>query len=202
MFNGIVESVGLVQAITIENECKHFTIVPRQPLNDLQINDSIAVNGVCLTITDMGENQLHLTLVPETLRLTNLNLLNSNSIVNLERAIQFNSRMSGHYVQGHVDGIGEIISLENEGEAKLCTIRVPRKLMRYIVNKGYITLDGMSITVISASTDCFTVTFIPHTQHITIVNSYHVGTLINIEVDILGKYVEKIMGANQYANCN
>jgi len=200
MFNGIVEAVGLIEKTQLNNNCQHFTISHTASFHDLNINDSIAVNGVCLTVTDRQDNTFNVTAVPETLRLTNLKTLSVGSHVNLERPMQLNSRISGHYVQGHVDGIGEILDIQKEGDALLVRISMPASLNQYILNKGYIALDGMSITVIRAEENTFTVTLIPHTQKITIVNQYAVGTMINIEVDILGKYVEKILRRESSAN--
>ena|SRR5579872_3254489 len=197
MFNGIVESVGIIEDIQIKNDCKHFTIVSAKHFDDLKINDSIAVNGVCLTVTKRQDNTFSVTAVPETLRLTNLKFLVPGNPVNLERSMRSNSRISGHYVQGHVDGVGNILAIQKEGDALLVKIGVCSSLAKYIVNKGYVALDGVSITVIRAEKNSFTVTFIPHTQKITLVNRYSLGTVVNIEVDILGKYVEKILGAYQ-----
>lgn len=195
MFNGIVETIGIVEDIQTKNDCSHFILSSNKLFDDLKIDDSLSVNGVCLTITQIKNNKLAVTAVPETLRLTNLKFLSIGSQVNLERPMHVNSRISGHYMQGHVDGMGEIIDIQHEGDALLVKISTPPDLNKYIVKKGYITLDGMSITVIQAEKEFFTVTFIPHTQNITIVNQYSIGQKINIEVDILGKYVEKIVGA-------
>lgn len=192
MFNGIVETIGTIKAILAKNGCKQFTIVPQKPLTDLNINDSLAVNGVCLTVTGFSGGGVEATAVPETLKLTNLDYLKVNDAVNLERPLKMTDRIGGHYVQGHVDGLGKIMSIQPEGDALLVKMSIPPALARYIVRKGYIALDGMSITVIDAEPDWISVTFIPHTQQITIINQYHEGGLINIEVDILAKYVEKL----------
>ena len=126
-----------------------------------------------------------------------------NDMVNLERSLTLSSRIGGHYVQGHVEGVGEILEITpDNSEALLVKISIPPKLAKYVIPKGYITLDGMSITVINTTPEWFTVTLIPHTQALTIVKHYKVGDLINIEVDILGKYVEKILGAYTHANSN
>ncbi len=193
MFNGIVEAVGVVQDIQSEHDCKHFTFSSAKQFNDLNVDDSISVNGVCLTVTHINENQFQATAVPETLRITNLKNLSKGSHVNLERSMQLHTRISGHSMQGHVDNVGQIIDIKPEGDALLVKISMPLELSKYIVNKGYITLDGMSITVIHTEEDWFTVTLIPHTQKITIANQYKIGTLVNIEVDILGKYIEKML---------
>jgi riboflavin synthase len=203
MFSGIVECLGYVIAMHMENGCKHLTIKPTIKFDDLNIGDSVSINGICLTVTHFTDSDFNVTVVPETLRITNLDSLQLNDMVNLERSIKLNSRIGGHCVQGHVDGQGEILEITTDnGTALLVKIALPERLAKYVVNKGYITLDGMSITVIESTAHWFTVTFIPHTQEITTVHQYHVGRKINIEVDIFGKYVEKIIGAYQDARAN
>lgn len=194
MFTGIVENLGIVKAESFEDECKNLSIYSELAYEDLKIGDSLAVNGVCLTIIRSHENCFDFSVVPETLALTTLGQLALGSKVNLERAMKNSTRIGGHYVQGHVDGVGEIIGIQTVGAALEVGIAVPPALAKYIVNKGFITIDGMSITVIQANSEYFTVTFIPHTQAVTLVSSYILGTKLNIEVDILGKYVEKIVG--------
>lgn len=196
MFSGIVTAIGIIQHILPKKGAIDFIIQVPPSYADLEIGESVAVNGVCLTVTRYAEGNMHVTAVPETLRITNLCELTENSIVNLERSITINTRLGGHYVQGHVDAVGEIIDLQTEGAALLVKISIPENLSHYIVNKGYITLDGMSITVIEAASDYFTVTFIPHTQEVTVVNQYGVGSKINLEVDILAKYIEKLITPN------
>ncbi|HEX4045267.1 MAG TPA: riboflavin synthase, partial [Gammaproteobacteria bacterium] len=179
-----------VTATQFENGCKHFSITSEKPLTDLIIGDSIAVNGVCLTITRCTTTEFHVTAVPETLRLTNLAALAAGDSVNLERSLAMHTRIGGHYIQGHVDGTGEIVSVTaDHSDALLVKIRVPAHLSHYIVNKGYIALDGMSITVINIIEDCFTITLIPHTQVVTIVKQWRPGHLINIEIDVMAKYI-------------
>ncbi|MFZ2315910.1 MAG: riboflavin synthase [Gammaproteobacteria bacterium] len=200
MFSGIVETTGKITELLAEDGCKHFVIAPTTPYAGLALGDSIAVNGVCLTVTNFTDTDFHVTAVPETLNLTNLNALKVGSLVNLERSITLSTRLGGHYVQGHVDAMGEILDIQQaDKKALLVKIGMPEKLNKYIVNKGYITLDGMSITVIESAPTWFTVTFIPHTQDVTIIKQYAVGTFINIEVDIMGKYVEKLLGVHTHA---
>jgi riboflavin synthase len=202
MFSGIVEAIGIIVHLEKAQDCLKITIATPQKINDLKIGDSICVNGVCLTITDFPEeNQLNMTVVPETLRLTNLGKLFRGSLVNIEKPLKNDSRNSGHAVQGHVDGMGELIELKPDGkEALLVKCAIPPSLAKYLVNKGYIAFDGMSLTVIEARTEWFTVTLIPHTQRVTIASQYRLGSLVNLEVDILSKYVEKLMRYNKYAN--
>ena len=200
MFSGIVATIGYINHIEIINGCKCFTITPKDYMADLVIGESIAINGVCLTVTSFTETSFNVTVVPETIRLTNLAGLTVGSEVNLERSLRMGDRIGGHHVQGHVDCIGEIIELKHDNsDAWLVKISMPERLAKYIVNKGYITLDGMSITVIESAPEWFTVTFIPHTQEVTITKHYSVGSSINIEVDIMGKYIEKLAGAYNHA---
>jgi riboflavin synthase len=194
MFGGIVETVGIVSFIKISPSHIDISITPQIEFSDINIGDSIAVNGVCLTVVTFVNNTFTATIVPETMRLTNLGNLEVGSKVNLERALPANGRVSGHYVQGHIDGCAEIIELQYDGsKALIVTFAIPPHLAKYLVNKGYITIDGMSITIIEATPSWFSVTFIPHTQAATTVHEYRLGSLVNLEVDILGKYVEKLL---------
>jgi len=204
MFSGIVECIGYITSIIMQDGCKHLSIKPSIPFNDLKIGDSVAINGICLTVTSFTDTHFNVTVVPETLRLTNLNDLANGDVINLERSLKLGSRMGGHYVQGHVDGTGEILEIKQDEKstALLVKISLPEKLANYVVNKGYITLDGMSITIIEATNNFFTVTFIPHTQEVTIVNQYQPGKKINIETDIFGRYVERITRGASHATTN
>jgi riboflavin synthase len=197
MFTGIVETTGIIGHAEQREGCLHLTIKPKIAFSDLHMGDSVAINGVCLTVTAFTPTTFKATVVPETLRLTNLGELVNGSKVNLERSMQANARIGGHYVQGHVDGMGEILELQPDGgTAWLVKISIPTTLEKYVVNKGYIGLDGMSITVIESTSNWFTVTLIPHTREVTIVSQYKIGTRINIEVDMLGKYVEKLLSSS------
>jgi riboflavin synthase len=199
MFSGIVEGLGTIIQLSLSEGCKHFVIAPEQPFDDLTVGDSVSVNGVCLTVTSFTSDTFHVTAVPETLRLTNLDYLAEGEKVNLERAMKLNARVGGHYVQGHVDGTGEILEIEHDNSnALLVKIGMPQAFAKYMVNKGYIAIDGMSITIINATPEWFTVTFIPHTQAVTVVNQYKKGTKVNLEVDMAAKQLEKLLGA--YAN--
>ncbi len=193
MFSGIIETIGRVETVHQAESSKRFKIHAPTLTGDMHIGDSISVNGVCLTITQFDSSFFEIEAVPETLRCTNLGLLQQNSAVNLERSIRPDQRIGGHFVQGHVDDVCEILSIEPEGTAWLVTLSLPHPLEKYIVNKGYITLDGMSITVIQAGKNDFSVMFIPHTQSVTITQFYQVGQKINIEADMLGKYIAKYL---------
>jgi riboflavin synthase len=203
MFSGIVESTGIIVNVLDENGCRLLTISPVRMFYDVAIGESIAVNGVCLTVTSFSDELFYVTAVPETLRLTNISQLKKGNMVNLERSILPTTRLGGHYVQGHVDGMGQILEVKQDNShALLVKISIPEYLSQYIVKKGYITLDGMSITIIDTSDTWFTVTIIPHTQAVTAAQNYAVGTLVNIEVDMMGKYIEKLLGAYKHAHTN
>lgn len=194
MFGGIVESTGLVVSKINKGNCLELTIQPGEQFDDVAIGDSVSVNGVCLTLTRISHDLFSVDVVPETLLKTNLGYLSAGAPVNLERSLQLHSRIGGHYVQGHVDFTATIRSIQPDGEKALIAELVYSPAFgNYLVNKGYVTLDGMSITIIEVKEDFFTVTFIPHTQAVTIVKHYQAGTRVNVEVDILGKYVEKMM---------
>ena len=195
MFSGIVETIGIIKQVQGGVGSVQLLIEPVMPFDDLKIGDSVAVNGTCLTVTEFTDKSFSVTVVPQTLRLTSLGDLIEDGRVNLERSLRYNARIGGHMVQGHIDGIGSIIDIKEDGrDAIIVRILLPVDLAKYVLNKGYIALDGMSITVIEAGSSYLTVTFIPHTQEVTIVNDYKIGTKINIEVDILGKYIEKLLG--------
>lgn len=201
MFSGIVETLGTIMQRNEQEGCVNFTIKSHMEFTDLKIGDSVCVNGVCLTVTEFQDQLFSVTAVPETLRLTNISQLKTNDTVNLERSLTLSARIGGHYVQGHIDNTGQIDSIQTDNDSKawLVRIKIPDELAYFIVKKGYITIDGMSITVIDVGNNWFTVSFIPHTQNVTIVQHYRAGQLVNIEVDILGKYVTKYLGASQHA---
>lgn len=199
MFTGIVETLGTVVSIEKKSACQTFFIRPHAVFSQLILGESIAVNGVCLTMTEYDGQCFVVTAVPETLRLTNLSRLQVDDLVNLERAMLAETRIGGHYVQGHVDGVGAILDIQAEGSAALMVkISLPKQLGKYLIKKGFIGLDGMSITVVDVGADWFTVTFIPYTIAHTIVQNYKIADLVNIEIDMLAKYVEKLLEARQH----
>lgn len=162
-------------------------------LEDVQLGDSIAVNGVCLTVTHFDKSSFTADVMPETVRRTSLAELKKGSPVNLERALTLASRLGGHIVSGHIDGTGEIVKFADEGNAILMTISAGPELLRYIVEKGSVALDGISLTVAQVTDSDFTVSLIPHTREVTNLGSKKTGSPINIETDVLGKYVEKML---------
>ena len=193
MFSGIVQEMA--EIISISGKKVISIEVKFKQIKACKIGDSVAINGVCLTVVAIDEIRLivKFEVVPETLRKTNLGELKSGNLVNLELSLRLNDFIGGHMVQGHVDGLGEIKSIEYEGDAWLVTINTSQEILQYLVNKGFVTIDGMSITVIEVKVDCFTVTFIPHTIQSTVVKSYCVGTTVNLEADPIGKHIHHYM---------
>lgn len=196
MFTGIIEEIGKIKALVAVLLGKRFFIAAHTILSDLHVGDSIAVNGVCLTVTEFNTEGFWVEAVAETLRLTNLGDLAEGSAVNLERSLTLEKRLGGHLLQGHIDSRGHILDIQQEGQALLLRVALPPHLSRYCVCKGYIGLDGMSLTLIEVNADSFTLTLIPHTQQASIAGQYQVGQSVNIEVDMLAKYVEKLCQAS------
>jgi riboflavin synthase len=195
MFSGIVEETGLLENIAQRPGGTTLTIRAQHVLADTKIGDSIAVNGACLTVIRHDVTTFDVEMAPETLRKTSLGQLHHGDLVNLERSLAANGRIGGHVVQGHVDATGEVVDLRPDGEGVMATFRVPEALMKYVVPKGYIAVDGMSLTVVDTGPDWFTVSFISHTREVTVAGYYAPGRLVNLEVDVLGKYVEKLLAS-------
>ena len=189
MFTGIVEEVGRVKSIS--NGV--LQIEATKVLEDVHTGDSIAVNGICLTVTSFTAHSFQADVMPETIRRTSLNELKLGSPVNLERAMAVGSRFGGHIVSGHIDGTGRIVSLKEEKNAVLMKIAADSSLLRYIVEKGSVALDGISLTVVAVTDRDFTVSLIPHTRQVTNLSAKGEGSTINIENDVVGKYVEKLL---------
>lgn len=196
MFTGIVEEMGRVLALTGDQERDNcITVASRIAREGAKLGDSIAINGTCLTVTALDEASFTVGLSPETLRRTNLGHLTVGAWVNLERSLSFGGRMGGHYVQGHVDGVGSIVAIVPEGDSKRILIRPPADLMRYIVEKGFIAVDGVSMTVAELDETSFTLAMIAYTQEAVIMGQQRVGAMVNLEVDIMAKYVERLIQA-------
>jgi riboflavin synthase len=193
MFSGIVEEVGTIVALDERPGGVTLTIRTANVLTDVTIGASIAVNGACLTVVRYDATTFDVEMAPETLRKTSLAQCRQGDAVNLERALMANGHVGGHFVQGHVDATAEIAALEPDGEGVMATLCPPPDLMRYIVPKGYVAIDGMSLTVVDTGPDWFTISFIAHTRTVTVVKNYTPGHWVNLEVDILGKYVEKLL---------
>ncbi len=205
MFTGIVEEQGtIVVAHTDMDRDNTITIQCKTALEGTRIGDSISVAGVCLTVTHLTEQSFSVGLSPETLRRTNLGVRKVGDAVNLERALTYGGRMGGHYVQGHVDGVGHIADIRFEGESKFITISAPAELLKYIVMKGYIAVDGVSLTIAALDNYSFGIAMIAHTQQVVTMGSQTIGEPVNLEVDIIAKYVERISSAwgDKYAGIN
>ena len=187
MFTGIIEEVGALERLA----GGEIAIRAKKVLEDVALGDSIAVNGICLTVTHFDAAHFTADVMPETVRRTSLAELKRGSRVNLERALTLRSRLGGHIVSGHIDGVGTI-AMQEEGNAILLTVRADADILRYIVEKGSVALDGISLTVARVSAADFTVSLIPHTREITNLREKRSGSRLNIETDILGKYVEKL----------
>ncbi|QIW15242.1 riboflavin synthase subunit alpha [Pasteurellaceae bacterium RH1A] len=193
MFTGIIEEVGKVAKIHKQGEFAVITITGHKIFSDMHLGDSIAVNGVCLTVTEFGSNHFSADVMSETLARTSLGELQSNSPVNLERAMAANGRFGGHIVSGHIDGTGEIVSITPAHHSVWYKIKTSPKLMRYIIEKGSITIDGISLTVVDTEADSFRVSIIPHTLAETNLGTKKVGCVVNLENDIVGKYIEQFL---------
>ena len=188
MFTGIVEEVGSVRAA---GDGK-LVVEASEVLSDVKVGDSISVNGACLTVTTHDESAFSVDVVPETLRRTNLGELEVGSPVNLERSMPADGRFGGHMVQGHIDGTATIRSIDSEGDAQMVVFDAPAVVMRYVVEKGFIAVDGASLTIVNCDNFSFSVTIIPHTRENTVFKSKKVGDSVNLEVDIMAKYVERL----------
>lgn len=189
MFTGIIEETGQLKSLDggrIEINCAKI-------LDDIKIGDSICTNGICLTVTDFTEKYFAADVMPETLRRTSLEELKIGGVVNLERALKIGDRFGGHIVSGHIDGVGKISSLRTDGNAIFINVEAENILLKQIAAKGSVALDGISLTVVDAGTNDFSVSMIPHTRAVTNFNFKRVGSVVNIETDILAKYVERLM---------
>lgn len=196
MFTGIVEQVGTVTTTTDHDGGRRLGI-SGEALERLSIGASIAINGVCLTAVEAGEGSLVVDVIPETLRRTNLGRLANGDAVNLERPMRVGGRFDGHIVQGHVDGTGTVESIQTYDGGTTFEIGVTEDLLAYLVEKGSITVDGVSLTVAGLTDSSFTVALIPHTLQVTTLGLRKVGDVVNLEVDVLAKYVERLMKAGR-----
>lgn len=196
IFTGIVEETGKIESVANGNKSAIITIIADKVLKGTKIGDSIAVNGVCLTVTSISGNKFTADVMAETIRRSSLGTLKHGSKVNLERAMAADGRFGGHIVSGHIDGTGVIRSLEREDNAVWVEIETPDKLLKYIVEKGSIAIDGISLTVAKLTNDSFSVSVIPHTGEETTLLAKKPGDIVNLENDIVGKYVERLMNFN------
>jgi riboflavin synthase len=193
MFTGIVEEMGAVTAMEKTLAGTRLTILASTVLGDLKIGDSVSVNGTCLTVVTKDERNFSVEVSPETLSVTTLGHLTAGAPVNLERAMKLNERIGGHLVAGHVDGVGTIRNRHQEGNAIFFTIEAPHELLRYCVVKGSATVDGISLTINDVTDKGFSVAIIPHTAKVTTLGLKQPGDTVNLESDLIGKYVERLL---------
>lgn len=193
MFTGIIEEIGRVEAIDLDSPLDSLTISATKVMDDTRLGDSIAVNGACLTVTRINDGRFTVGVVPETVRRTNLGRLTVGEPVNLERPVQPASRMGGHFVQGHVDGTGVVASTISQGTELAVRIETRPDILRYVVEKGFIAVDGVSLTVTAVDESGFGVALVPYTREHVARGLLTAGSSVNLEVDILAKYAEKLV---------
>mgnify|MGYP005836876515 CR=1 FL=1 len=197
MFTGIVEELGALEAIKRDAFNMELTFRAKKILTDVGLGDSIAVNGVCLTVTHFTESNFTVDVMPETFRKTSLGQLQIGSKVNLERALTLQTRLGGHLVSGHIDGVGKIREKRREQNAIVVSIYAPSEIFKYIVPKGSIAIDGISLTVVDHNEDSFWVSIIPHTASLTTLGFKDTGDLVNLEVDVIARYLENLLNYSQ-----
>lgn len=193
MFTGIVEELGTVISLKRGSKSAVLTLKGNQIFGDLKIGDSVAVNGVCLTATHISGKTFQADVMNETFDRSSLGTLKNGDVVNLERAMAANGRFGGHIVAGHIDDVGEIVDISQDDNAVWFTIKVPKKIIKYCIEKGSITLDGISLTIAKLTEDTLSVSMIPHTIQNTNFSNKTQGDLVNLENDMVGKYVEKLL---------
>jgi riboflavin synthase len=194
MFTGIVEQIGEVVSCERDGEIWRLAIRPAQPLDALEIGGSVAVNGCCLTATSIAEGEVRFDLTPETMARTSFKArLRAGARVNLERPLRLSSRLDGHLVQGHVDGVGAVSAMRSMGTSREIALDLPQALARYCVTKGSIAVDGVSLTCASVEGSQVTVALIPHTLEVTTLGALEMGDAVNLEIDMIAKYVEKLL---------
>lgn len=191
MFTGIIEEIGNITQIKGNDKAITLTIQAKKVLSDVKLGDSIAVNGVCLTVTSYNDSAFTVDVMPETMKATSLREIKMGSKVNLERAMSAGGRFGGHFVSGHVDGIGQIIEKKREENAVYYSIKVDSELLDFMVYKGSVAVDGTSLTVFGLTDETFTISLIPHTMSESIIGKKEVGDIVNIECDMIGKYIKK-----------
>jgi riboflavin synthase len=202
MFTGLIEEIGQITAVEALGASRRFTIRAKKILGDAKIDDSICVSGVCLTVVARAENTFQVQAVDETLRKTTLGNLRQNHWVNLERALRPTDRLGGHFVQGHVDGMALIVDLIPQAAGQLMVVELSKELLRYVIPHGSITLDGVSLTVARLEEPRITLALIPHTLSQTTLGERQRGDWVNVETDLLGKYVERLLQGGSESKLN
>lgn len=193
MFTGLIEDIGIIQNVIKSAKSAKITILADNILKGVKLGDSISTNGVCLTVTEFTSNRFTVDVMAETMRKSNLHKLASGDKVNLERALKIGDRLGGHMVSGHIDGMGVISKYENEDNAVWVTISTSEEILKYIIYKGSIAIDGVSLTVAFVDEKEFRVSIIPHTKNLTTLIKKKVGDMVNLECDMISKYIEKII---------
>jgi riboflavin synthase len=199
MFSGIVEERATVHSIEPRGEALRLSVQSTVVASDVHVSDSVAVNGVCLTVVDVSDGVIGFDVIPETLSKTGLGGLKPGSPVNLERALRVGDRLGGHFVQGHVDGVGTVSEVYSEGEWYMLSVTAPEIVRRYLIPHGSIAVDGVSLTVARMRPDGFTVGLIPHTLEMTNLGDLKFGDSVNLEADMLGKYVDALLDERRQA---
>jgi len=202
MFTGIVEEMGNIKALRRGAGTARITISASAVLNNTAIGESISVNGVCLTVVDIGKNEFSADVAVETLKVTNLGDLNIGTKVNLERALQLSARIGGHLVSGHVDAVGRIREKREEGNGWRIFIDAPEVLLKYVIKKGSIAVDGISLTVADVDKAGFSIAVIPHTAKLTTLGFKSAGDSVNLEGDLIGKYIERLLSGRMVSEVN
>ena len=197
MFTGIIEEIGIVKSVIKGAKSFSMLITADVVASGLRQGDSINTNGACLTVTGLSQNSFTVDVMPETMRKTNLGTLKSGSPVNLERALMLSSRLGGHLVSGHIDGTGVIRQVKKEDNAVWITVTAGPEILRYMIEKGSVALDGISLTVVHVNELTFDVSLIPHTMAVTTLRDKQDGDTLNIECDMVAKYIEKFSGSNR-----
>lgn len=197
MFTGIIEDLGVVKSVKMGRESMELTLQSEKIVEDVHLGDSIAVNGVCLTVTSFTKNTFTVDVMPETVKASSIRLLKSGSLVNLERAMSAKGRFGGHFVSGHIDGTGTIVKKERKENAVYFTIELEEGLSRYCIPKGSVAIDGTSLTIFAVEGNLLTISLIPLTFKDTIIGQKSVGDIVNIENDMIGKYIVQHLQANK-----
>ena len=200
MFTGIIEEMGTVKALRREAGAARLSLSAATVLDGTALGDSISVNGVCLTVVELGKNEFSADVAVETLRVTNLGELKAGARVNLERALQLSARIGGHLVSGHVDAVGRLREKRDEGNGWRIFFDAPETVLRYVIKKGSIAIDGVSLTVADVDRAGFSIAMIPHTARLTTLGFKTAGDSVNLESDIIGKYVERLLPGRTEGN--